>query len=51
MRIKKVHLGLIQPIILLGNKGHAKSWGVNKVYYGECENGEYCRIWGWTIIV
>ena len=23
------------------NNGYAKFWGINKVYYGLCENGEY----------
>jgi len=25
----------------MANKGYADFWGANKVYYGECGNGEY----------
>jgi len=28
------------------NKGYADFWGANKMYYGECGNGEF----GWYIL-
>ena len=34
-------LGIIVVPREIENNGYAKSWGVNKMYYGLCENGEF----------
>ena len=42
-RIKHCLLLLLEPLQYPGkikNKGYAKFWEANKVYYGRCANGE-----------
>ena len=38
-------LGITVVLREIEDKGYAKFWGVNKMHYGLCENGEWGLVW------